>query len=222
MDILYGIKLAVAASIPLILGLTVREVVKSWTAKKLGDKYTLKSYNPINYIDKVGTIILPLIVILLTQSLLLFGWCKPANINMNNIKAKKDRIIVYLSGSIANLLMIIFWSFITIICIILEAIPVLSTLPLWDMLILMANAGIKLNTIFIVFSLFPLLPYDGGKIVEEFLPKNMAINFRKLEPYALYIMLFIVFFTPIMRIFFTYMDILIESIILLPLIGLLN
>lgn len=223
MDIMYGIKLAVAASIPLILGLTLHEIAKGWTARKLGDRYTLRSYNPVDYIDKIGTLTIPLLVILITQSLALFGWCKPVAINIGNIKNRKDRIILYLSGSIANLLMIVFWTLIAVLSFMIERnVPSIASLPLWDMLALMAKAGIQLNAIFIVFSLFPLLPFDGGKIVEEFLPRNLAMSYRKIEPYSLYIMLFIVFFTPIIRIAVTYLEFFITLAIFTPIVGLLN
>lgn len=223
MDILYGIKLAVAASIPLVLGLTIHEIAKAWTARKLGDRYTIRSYNPLDYIDKIGTLALPLFLILITQSLILFGWCKPATINPNNIRARKDRVILYLSGSIANLLMIVFWAFIAILSLMIEKnAPAVSNIPLWDMLALMSDAGMKLNMIFIIFSLFPLLPFDGGKIIEEFLPIKMAMNYRKIQPYTSYIMLFIVFFTPIIRNCLAYMDAFFQLSVLEPLIVLLN
>lgn len=223
MDILYGIKLAVAAIIPLILGLTVQQIAKGWTARKLGDRYTLRSYNPKDYIDYIGTITIPMLVILFTQSLVLFGWCKPALINIGNIQKRKDRIIVYLSGSIANFFMILGWLFLTVIIIVVQEIfPQVKSFPFWDMLGLMAQAGIRLNIIFIAFSLLPLLPFDGGKIVEEFLPVKWAMNYKKIEPYSLYILLFIVFFTPFMGIWLKYIDYFINFLFIKPLIGLLN
>lgn len=207
MDILLGIKIAVASAIPLVAALTLHEVAKAWVAKKLGDKYTLRSYNPLDYIDKIGTLGLPLLVIFLTQSLAIFGWAIPARINANNISSKKDRIILYLSGSIANFLMMFFWFLLSIGVALIQAINTsISDLPMWDMILLMSNAGLTLNSLIIAFSLFPLLPFDGGKIVEEFLPRNLAIEYRKIEPYSMYIMLFIVFFTPIMRYFVGYIE----------------
>lgn len=223
MDLLSSIKLAAAAAIPLILGLTLHEVAKAWTAKKLGDRYTIKSYNPKDYIDYIGTLLVPLIAIILSGSLLLFGWCRPAMININNIRSRKDRVILYLSGSIANILMILFWLLFAVLVAIIQAkVHVIANLPLWDMLLLMSNAGIQLNIIFICFSLFPLLPFDGGKILQEFLPRSMAMNFKKIEPYSMYIMLFIVFFTPIMRVWFYYMNAFIEISIMSPIMALIN
>lgn len=223
MDLLSGIKLAAAASIPLVLGLTLHEVAKAWTARKLGDRYTLRSYNPKDYIDNIGTLLIPLLAILISGSLLLFGWCRPAAINLGNIRARKDRIVLYLSGSIANLLMIVFWLlFAVFVAVVQIKIPEVANLPLWDMLLLMSNAGIKLNIIFICFSLFPLLPFDGGKIVEEFLPRNIAMSFRKVEPYSMYIMLFIVFFTPVMRVWFSYVNAFIEFSVMSPIMALIN
>lgn len=223
MDILSGIKLAIAAIIPLVLGLTMHEVAKAWTAKKLGDRYTLRSYNPKDYIDNVGTLLIPLLAIIISGSLLLFGWCRPAAINVSNIKSRKDRVILYLSGSIANILMIIFWVFFAIgVSLIEKVLPQLSNLPLWEMLMLMAQAGVYLNIIFICFSLFPLLPFDGGKIVTEFLPRDLAMQFRRIEPYSMYIMLFIVFFTPIMTTWYSYINAFIQYSVLSPLTALIN
>lgn len=223
MDILSGIKLAIAAIIPLILGLTIHEVAKAWTAKKLGDRYTLRSYNPKDYIDNVGTLLIPLLAIIISNSLLLFGWCRPAAINTSNIRSKKDRIILYLSGSIANILMIIGWVvFAVIVTLIQTQLPQVATLPLWEMLLLMAKAGVYLNVIFICFSLFPLLPFDGGKIVAEFLPANMLMQFKRIEPYSLYIMLFIVFFTPIMTTWYSYVNTFIHYTVMNPILALIN
>lgn len=223
MDILSGIKLAVAAIIPLVLGLTLHEVAKAWTAKKLGDRYTLRSYNPKDYIDNIGTLLIPLLAIIVSNSLLLFGWCRPAAINPSNIRSRKDRVILYLSGSIANILMIVFWLlFAIVVSLIQSQAPRLESLPLWEMLLLMSNAGIKLNIIFICFSLFPLLPFDGGKIVAEFLPRDMAMQFKRIEPYSLYIMLFIVFFTPIMTTWYSYMSGFIQYSIMNPIMALIN
>ena len=207
MDILSGINIAVAAAIPLVAALTLHEVAKAWVAKKLGDKYTIRSYNPMDYIDKIGTLGLPLLAILLTQSLVIFGWAIPARINANNIASKKDRIILYLSGSIANFLMMFFWFLLSIGVVLIQSMNLtISELPMWEMMLLMCKAGLTINSLIIAFSLFPLLPFDGGKIVEEFLPRNLAIEYRKVEPYSMYIMLFIVFFTPIMRYFVGYIE----------------
>lgn len=223
MDILSGVKLAIAAIIPLVLGLTMHEVAKAWTAKKLGDRYTLRSYNPKDYVDNIGTLLIPLLAIIISNSLLLFGWCRPAAINVGNINSRKDRVILYLSGSIANVLMIIFWILFAVVVVVIQnSLPQIEALPLWEMLLLMSNAGVKLNIIFICFSLFPLLPFDGGKIVAEFLPRDLAMQFKRIEPYSMYIMLFIVFFTPIMSTWFYYMNRFIEYSVMNPIIALIN
>lgn len=222
MEIISSIKLALVACIPLMLALTVREVARGWAARKLGDRYTIRSYNPLDYIDKMGTLLFPLMSILLTNTLMLFAWCRPAIINVSNIQKKRDRIILYLSGSIANLLMIIGWLLVSIIVLIMKVKFSVMESTLWDLLLLVSSTGIKLNMIILSFNLFPLLPFDGGKIVEEFLPRDIAINFRKIEQYSTYIMIFIVFFTPLMRLWMGYMNQFIELSVLLPIMNLIS
>ena len=160
----------------------------------------------------------------LTGSLALFGWSKPANINAGNIPSRKDRVILYLSGSVANVVMILGWFILALIISLLQVSlgGTLGELPLWDMLLKMSIAGISLNTLIIGFSLFPLLPFDGGKIVQEFLPIKAAMKFKEIEPYSMYIMLFLVFLTPVMRLYMAYVDSFINFAMLTPIMSLLK
>src|SRR5262245_62591833 len=70
--------------IPVLLSLTVHEWAHAWTAWKLGDD-TAKlqgrvSLNPIDHIDPVGTLLLPLLGVP-------FGWAKPVPINPVRFRA---------------------------------------------------------------------------------------------------------------------------------------
>ena len=58
-------------------------------------------------------------------------------------------------------------------------------------MILMGEAGIKINVILMVLNLLPLPPLDGGRIAASLLPHRMAHIFAKIEPYGFMILLFL-------------------------------
>ena len=55
----------------------------------------------------------------------------------------------------------------------------------------MAYAGILVNLLFFAFNLIPLLPLDGGRILQGMLPDSLARTFEKIEPYSIWIILFL-------------------------------
>ena len=92
--------------IPVLLSLTVHEWAHAWTAWKLGDD-TAKmlgrvSLNPIDHIDPVGTLLLPLLGVP-------FGWARPVPFNPvrfhSGINMSLGSMLVAAAGPISNLLM---------------------------------------------------------------------------------------------------------------------
>src|SRR5690242_7890491 len=94
------------AFIPVLLSLTVHEWAHAWTAWKLGDD-TAKmlgrvSLNPLDHIDPVGTLLLPLLGVP-------FGWAKPVPINplrfRPGISMPMGVLLSVAAGPISNLLL---------------------------------------------------------------------------------------------------------------------
>ncbi|MEO5863362.1 MAG: site-2 protease family protein, partial [Burkholderiales bacterium] len=101
-------KIAIFA-IPVIFAITVHEAAHGYVARLFGDNtaYMLGrvTVNPIPHIDPFGTVILPLIMLLLPGGFL-FGWAKPVPINFNALRnPKRDMLFVAAAGPAANLLM---------------------------------------------------------------------------------------------------------------------
>ena len=74
-------------ALPVLFAITLHEVAHGWVASKLGDS-TAKilgrlSLNPIKHIDPIGTIVVPLVMVLVSG--FAFGWAKPVPVNMNNL-----------------------------------------------------------------------------------------------------------------------------------------
>ena len=92
---------------PLLLGVIAHEVAHGWAAEKCGDptarlmgRITL---NPIAHIDLMGTIILP-VFLLVVQAPFLFGWAKPVPVNFGNLRRQTDMALVAAAGPLHQLL----------------------------------------------------------------------------------------------------------------------
>ena len=72
------------------------------TAKMMG-RLTL---NPIAHIDPIGTILMPIMLLVLTNGQFVFGYAKPVPINPMNFKnPKKDMAISAAAGPVTNILL---------------------------------------------------------------------------------------------------------------------
>lgn len=173
-------------ALPVIFAITLHEAAHGYVAKYFGDltAYTQGrvSLNPVRHIDPIGTILLPLLTLLLGG--ILFGWAKPVPVNFSALRRpKQDMLWVALAGPGANLFMALVWAFI---------IKLGLGLPESDFakpMILMGEAGIKINVILMVLNLLPLPPLDGGRIAASLLPHRMSYAFSKIEPYGFMILL---------------------------------
>ncbi|SFO12476.1 site-2 protease family protein [Nitrosospira briensis] len=172
-------------ALPVIFAITLHEAAHGYVAKHFGDltAYTQGrvSLNPIRHIDPLGTIILPVVTLILGG--ILFGWAKPVPVNFSALRnPKQDMLWVALAGPGANLFMAFLWGFV---------IKLGLGLPesnLSDPMILMGEAGIKINVILMVLNLLPLPPLDGGRVAVSLLPHRMADSFAKIEPYGFMIL----------------------------------
>ena len=61
-----------------------------------------------------------------------------------------------------------------------------------EALVRMAEAGVRVNLIFMFLNLLPILPLDGGRILACLLPNRMSWRYSKLEPWGLPVLLLLV------------------------------
>jgi len=192
MESLNTIQIFAIAVLPILFAITVHEAAHGWVANRCGDS-TAKmlgrlTLNPIKHIDPIGTILVPSFIYL--TSGFIFGWAKPVPVTWENLhNPRRDIALVAIAGPMANLLMAIFWAFVMKLGVTLS-----DTTDSWAYpLVLMGDAGITINLILMMLNLLPILPLDGGRVLNSLLPGPIAYKFSRLEPYGLFIILALFF-----------------------------
>jgi Zn-dependent protease len=184
-------------AIPLVFAITLHEAAHGYVAKLFGDRTAWMlgrvSLNPAKHVDPIGTVVVPLVMLVLSSGGFMFGWAKPVPVNFENLRRpKQDMLWVAAAGPGANLLMLGAWLLVA------KALLLAGGSGMaWEFWIRVADAGIIWNISLAILNLFPLLPLDGGRILVSLLPNRLAYAYARLEPYGMFILLFLVA-TPIL------------------------
>ena len=181
-------KIAIWA-LPVLFAIVGHEVAHGWVASFFGDQTARLSgrltLNPLKHIDLMGTIIVPLMLLLFSN--FIFGWAKPVPVDSRNLRHPRSQmVIVSLAGPVANLLMALFWAAIA---------KVGMTVNPWVgvPLTYMGQAGVMINIVLGILNCLPIPPLDGGRALYHLLPPRMAWHFYRFEPYGFLVLLVLMF-----------------------------
>ncbi|QGU32135.1 site-2 protease family protein [Thermochromatium tepidum] len=188
MQALNHMQLLAVLAVPVLLAITVHEAAHGWVASKLGDHTALRlgrvTFNPLRHVDPVGTLLVPALAFFFTG--FLFGWAKPVPVNWRNLyHPRRDMALVAVAGPGANLIMALAWGLIIQAGLLMFPVSHWIALPL----IYTGAAGVLINVFLMVLNLVPLLPLDGGRVLNSLLPPRLANLFSRLEPFGLIILL---------------------------------
>ncbi len=188
-------KIAVFA-IPVIFAITLHEAAHGYVARFFGDMMAAAAgritVNPLKHIDPIGTIVVPLVILISSKLLgggaILFGWAKPVPVNFSQLRRpKQDMLWVAAAGPGINFVMAVFWA------LMIQIGHALGSSFASAPLMLMGAAGVFINVILMALNLIPLPPLDGGRIAVSLLPYRAAVQYARLEPYGLFILLGLLF-----------------------------
>jgi Zn-dependent protease len=184
MDVNSFVQTIAIYALPVLFAITLHEAAHGYVARHFGDMTAYAqgriSLNPARHIDIIGTIVVPLAILLLSGGRFLFGWAKPVPVNYSALRSpKRDMLWVAAAGPASNLAMALGWAVLLKLAVLL---PDNSfTIPMR----LMGEAGIRVNLIFMFLNLLPILPLDGGRILASLLPNRVSWQYARLEPWGL-------------------------------------
>jgi Zn-dependent protease len=188
MDVNQIVQTVAIYALPVLFAITLHEAAHGYVARHFGDMTAHAqgriSLNPLRHIDFLGTIVVPVAILLGTLAAgtggFLFGWARFVPVNYSALRRPRQHMVwVAAAGPAANLAMALVWALVLRVAVML---PVNGfSVPLE----LMAKAGIMVNLLFMFLNLLPILPLDGGRILASLLPHRAAWQYAKLEPWGL-------------------------------------
>jgi Zn-dependent protease len=160
--------------LPLIVAIVLHEISHGWVANAFGDPTAKRlgrlSPNPIRHVDPIGTIALPLILVLANAPV--FGWAKPVPVVAQRMRNPRlHMMLVALAGPGMNLLL-------ALAAAVGLAIATGAADRSAGSAFLLANLGnfLVINIFLAVFNLLPIPPFDGGHVVEGLPPVQGLIR----------------------------------------------
>jgi Zn-dependent protease len=179
-------------AIPVIFAITLHEAAHGYVSRHFGDAtaYMLGrvTLNPIKHIDPLGTVLIPIVTLALSP--FMFGWAKPVPVNFNNLKPLRPGMFwVAAAGPGSNLAQLVIWALVALV-LVNTVDPKGLVGPFW---VSVADAGIKVNIMFALLNLLPILPLDGGRMVTSVLPGRLALAYQGTERFGMVILLVLLF-----------------------------
>ena len=163
----------------LLLSIIIHEIAHGAMANHLGDptaRYAGRlTLNPIKHLDPVGSIFLPLFLIIMGSGFLI-GWAKPVPVNPYNLRdPKKDMAKIAVAGPAVNFFVALFFALL------------IQFFPIPKEFLTIFSIIIFLNILLSVFNLVPVPPLDGSKILFAFLPPGLEHIQVWMEQFSLFL-----------------------------------
>src|ERR1043165_8532418 len=154
MDVNLLVQTVAIYALPVLFAITLHEAAHGYVARHFGDMTAHAqgriSLNPIRHIDVLGTVVVPLIILVAPAGKLLFGGANPVPVNYSALRKPRQHMAwVAAAGPFANLAMALAWAALLKVAVLLPAGQA------GDFLELMSQAGILVNLIFMFLNLLP-------------------------------------------------------------------
>jgi Zn-dependent protease len=168
------------------------------TAKRAG-RLTL---NPLRHIDPVGSVVLPIVLLLLHYPA--FGYARPVPVSVNRLRhPRNDSVLVSLAGPATNLVSAAISGLIVYLWVGRGVVydPAVGEYirrgllfdPDYSPLIPSFFFALGLvNVVIGAFNLIPIPPLDGSAILERFIPVQLLPNYYRLRQLSMILILLLV------------------------------
>lgn len=174
---------------------TLHEVAHGYTAYLCGDPTAKEegrlSLNPLKHLDPFGSVVLPLVMVLLGGPV--FGYAKPVPYNPWRLRhRRRDEVLVALSGPASNLVQAA-----------VGALVFRAVVALWPMALLQAPVLVQVladyvwvNLVLCFFNLIPLPPLDGSHVIGFFLKGRALDAYYRVQRYAMPVLIVVLYLLP--------------------------
>lgn len=195
----FNIPYLICSILCFVPAIVFHEVAHGFAAYKLGDP-TAKSagrlsLNPLKHVDPFGTVIMPLLLMVMGWPV--FGYAKPVPYNPAYFKdPRKGDLIVGLAGPGANLAMAVLGGIVA-----WALWPVAQTLVVQSELfyyfyLLFLPMFVLINLYLMFFNLLPIPPLDGSSIFAFLLPRKYLPKYYQVQRYAMPVFMIVVIVVP--------------------------
>jgi Zn-dependent protease len=159
------ILITLLAIVTLIISIIIHELAHGFVSYSLGDPTPKEAgrltLNPIKHIDPLGSIFLPLLLVISNIGII-FGWAKPVPIDPRNYKnIRTGWIITAMAGPISNFILFVLMFLI------------LHFFNLGEVAKLIIWYAMAINFVLGAFNLIPLPPLDGFWLIFNILPDSI-------------------------------------------------
>jgi len=173
----------------LVVAITIHEAMHAFTGHWLGDDTAKRegriSLNPLKHVDPFGTIILPLITLIVFKVPLLAA--KPVPFNPNRVKFEEfGAALVGIAGPLTNLALAVFTAGF------LRLFESSLSVGLFKILFIFTIINVAL----FVFNMIPIPPLDGSRLVYAFAPEPVQRFMAGLEQFGIIIVFGLVLAAP--------------------------
>ncbi len=165
----------------------IHEYAHGWAADRLGDptaKYAGRlTLNPKAHVDMWGTILMPLLLMVMTGGRFMFAYAKPVPYNPYNLKDQRwGPVWVAVAGPLSNFLLAFAFA------VVLKFLPTGMAIAPFLAIIVYANV------LLMIFNLVPIPPLDGSKVLFAVLPDSAYKVKQFLNQYGYILLLIFIFF----------------------------
>jgi len=167
--------------IVLVFSVIIHELAHGYMAERLGDPTPRMAgrltFNPLAHLDWFGSVILPLVLILMNAPFVI-GWAKPVPFNPRNLRDKRwGPALVALAGPLSNILLAIIFALLT------------SLVDPRSPLAGLFASVVVTNVALAIFNLIPIPPLDGHHILFALLGRHAYALQRFLKRYSTIILI---------------------------------